>query len=387
LNGFDLAILLAAGLAAFGGFRLGFLKRSIGWLGAALGLAIAFAVLPPILEQFEGEERPQLVLVSAAVLIVGALIGQAAGLLVASSFRIVLPPPLRVADRIIGALLGALIILLAVWLLLPIMKAVPTWPSDQVDDSMIAAALDDALPQAPDALDGLREVIEELAVPAVFSDAGDVPDVAPPPEASSLSPEVQAGVSQSVVRVFGVACGFLQQGSGVILAPGLVATSAHVVAGHETTSLEIDALGEVGAQLVYFDSEKDLALLRFTGSGVAALALAEPEIGEEGVVAGFPGGGPLTYSPFGLAERANARGEDIYANGEVTRDVLVLATYLEPGDSGAAVVNSEGSVIGLAFAVNPDVEGIGYALSEAELRVALGVEQMATSSGPCLARG
>ena len=45
MNGLDVVIIVAAVLAAVGGWRLGFLTRSIGWLGAGIGLALAVVVL------------------------------------------------------------------------------------------------------------------------------------------------------------------------------------------------------------------------------------------------------------------------------------------------------------------------------------------------------
>lgn len=387
MNGFDLAILAAAAAAAFGGFRLGFVKRSLGWLGAAAGLGLAFAVLPAVLEWSDGDDEPRLVLISAAVLFAGVLIGQLVGLLIASSFRLSLPPPLRVADRVVGALLGAVIILLGVWLLLPVMKAIPTWPRDQADSSAIAGAIDDTLPEAPDALEGLREVVEELAIPTVFSDPADAPTVTSPPTGSPLSAATADALAASVVRVSGVACGFIQQGSGFVVEAGLVATNAHVVAGHEFTEVEIPGLGSSVGQIVFFDPATDLALIAVPDLSAPPLSLVEPIEGEEGVVAGYTGGGSLELSPYAFAERVRARGTDIYSRDEVERDVLVLATELAPGDSGSPVVNAEGAVVGMAFAVDPGREGVGYALSELELRSALAESREPTGAGSCVARG
>ena len=382
MNGFDLTILAIAALAAFGGFRLGFLKRSIGWVGAALGLGLAFVILPSILEQYEGEEGPRLFLISAAVLLSGVLVGQGAGLLAARSVRLSLPPPFQLVDRVAGALLAAVIVLVAIWLLLPIMKAIPTWPSEQAESSAIAGAMDRTLPAAPDALGGLGEVIEELAFPTVFSDPGEAPEAADPPADSPLSPAAEDTLSRSVVRVSGVACGFVQQGSGFVVEPGVVMTNAHVVAGHGSTDVELPGSGRVAGRVVLFDPETDVALIA-VDLAAPPLELAEPVAGEQGLAAGFPDGGPLEGSPFELADRVQARGTDIYGRAEVVRDVLVLAVDLEPGDSGAPVVNGAGAVIGLAFAVDPDAVAVAYALSEAELRSALAAPRAPVSTGPC----
>lgn len=82
---------------------------------------------------------------------------------------------------------------------------------------------------------------------------------------------------------------------------------------------------------------------------------------------GFPGGGPFAPSPFEVGERVDASGYDIYDRNKVTRDLLVLGSNLEPGDSGSAVLRADGSVVGVAVAIAPDKPGVAYALSATEL--------------------
>jgi S1-C subfamily serine protease len=102
-------------------------------------------------------------------------------------------------------------------------------------------------------------------------------------------------------------------------------------------------------------------------------------------VLGFPGGGAFRPSPFFLGEEMTATGYDIYDEGLVSRELLVLAAELEPGDSGSAVVDAAGRVLGVAVAVAPDREGVAYALdgeAVAERVTAVGSEPVDT--GRCL---
>ena len=69
---------------------------------------------------------------------------------------------------------------------------------------------------------------------------------------------------------------------------------------------------------------------------------ATADTGETGGVFGHPGGGALEVSPFRVAEEITATGTDIYDQGSTSRDVLVLASDLEPGDSGSALVDPAG---------------------------------------------
>jgi len=65
--------------------------------------------------------------------------------------------------------------------------------------------------------------------------------------------------------------------------------------------------------------------------------------------------------------------------------VYVLASGLEPGDSGAGLVNADGEVVGVAFATAPDRETTAYALTAEELRPLLDLDRATPAdTGPCL---
>jgi S1-C subfamily serine protease len=247
--------------------------------------------------------------------------------------------------------------------------------------------IEDSLPGAPDALDGLVDALDGLAFPTVFNDRRSPQNVVAPPETVSLAPELADRVTGSVLMVSGEACGFLQQGSGFAIERELVATAAHVVAGHETTRVDAPGQGSLPGTVVMFDPDADLALIHVPGLTAQPLALGEAELGEVGVVAGHPGGGALELSPFAVSAQVNAVGRDIYSNHEVERDVLVLGVVLEPGDSGAAVIAGAGGVIGLAFAASPDAAAVAYALSSSELRAGLERERGGADVSGCLTGG
>ena len=63
----------------------------------------------------------------------------------------------------------------------------------------------------------------------------------------------------------------------------------------------------------------------------------------------------------------------------------MLAARLAPGDSGGALVNTDGAVIGVAFAIAPDEPNTAYALNSTELRSALAAPRSAAvDTGPCI---
>ena len=64
----------------------------------------------------------------------------------------------------------------------------------------------------------------------------------------------------------------------------------------------------------------------------------------------------------------------------------MLASDLAPGDSGAAMIDTQGSVVGIAFAVAPDKPGVAYALALDEVRAVLaGDLSSEVDTGDCLA--
>jgi len=137
--------------------------------------------------------------------------------------------------------------------------------------------------------------------------------------------------------------------------------------------------------VVAFDPRRDLAILRVRNLGVAPLTLRDAKVGDRGGVFGHPGGGQLTISPFRVSEEITAVGSDVYDREESRRDVLVLASNLHPGDSGSALVDPKGDVVGVAFAVAPDKRGVAYALDLSELRPILKSDlSTARDTGDCL---
>jgi S1-C subfamily serine protease len=140
------------------------------------------------------------------------------------------------------------------------------------------------------------------------------------------------------------------------------------------------------ATVEVFDPERDLAVLRVAGLGEAALPVGSGDVGKEGAVFGHPNGqDELAVIPARIDSKVNAQGRDLYGDREIRREVLILAAALVPGDSGGALVDPAGAVVGVAFAVAPDEPATAYALSSVELRAVLAVPRAPTvDTGPCL---
>lgn len=386
LNSLDLLVLTCAVGAAFGGYRLGFLTRVTSWIGMAFGVLVGALALPPILRSIEDGSDAQLLFVTIGILLGTAFLGQALGLWIGSRLHVALPgASVRSVDRGAGAVAGVVGVLVGLWLLLPLMADVPGWFAVQARSSTVAGFVDERFPPAPDAMATLRRLIGEDQFPRVFEALQPAPDLGPPPAASGLSEAVQNAVVPSTVKVEGVACRRIQEGSGFVAGPDLIVTNAHVVAGETDTVVQRSDGSEVRATVVAFDPRRDLAVLRAPGLDRQALSLFDVGAGATGAVFGHPGGGDLRLAPFEVGRTVTATGTDIYDRERTERKVLILASSLAPGDSGAALIDAGGRVVGVAFAIAPDKPGVAYALEVEEVQPVLaGDLSHAVDTGDCL---
>lgn len=387
MNLLDL-VLLGVGLVAMvGGYRLGFLTRTASWIGMGLGLFVAARSLPWLIEQFQHESPASLLLLGGIVLLVGSFLGQALGVLVGSRLRADLHgSEWSYVDHAFGAVAGGLGMVVAVWLLLPTMAEVPGSFAGQARNSVLARGVDRVLPPPPDALVALRRLVGEDQFPRVFDAMRPAPDVGPPPTDPQVTEGLVAAVAPSTVKVSGVACNRVQEGSGfVTLAPDVVVTNAHVVAGQDDPEVELTDGSRLDATVVVFDPNRDLAVLRVPGLSREPLPIVDGAIGTSGGVFGHPGGAPLRVQPFQVGDEVRAMGTDIYDRQRTERMVLILASQLRPGDSGGALVDAAGNVVGVAFAIAPDDPNVAYALDVSELQAVLaGDLGTPVDTGPCL---
>ena len=390
MNLFDLGIVVVVVLVAAGGYRLGFLARALSWLGLALGIVLAARFLPSAVALFGAGNQPTTKLaLAAALLLGGAFAGQGLGLVAGASLRRFVPHgPLRAVDSVIGAGVGVLGALIAVWLLIPSFAEVPGTISSQARASVIAQAIDRTFPRPPDTLQALRRLVGEGAFPRVFDDLRPAPPTGPPPSTTGMASSTVARVAASTVKVTGAACQRVQDGSGFTAAADTVVTNAHVVAGQRQGRTEVIRPDgrRLSASVVVFDSNRDLAVLRVPGLGQQPLSISTGAPGTRGAVFGHPGGQQrVRAAPAAVRSRIQAVGRDLYDSRLTRRDVFVLASDLRPGDSGAPLVSQAGSVIGVAFAIAPDRSGTSYAVTDRELRSALSASRTSpVGTGPCL---
>lgn len=365
----DLTFLVLLVLSVIGGYRRGAVLQVIGLSGLVLGIVLGI-MLAPRLSRF-GSDPLTHVAIAFGVVLIGGAVGNLAGWVVGSHVRTKTHgSKLQSADAYGGAVVSVIALLLTTWFLALNLANGP-FPqlARGIRGSKVVQGLNAVMPQPPSMIGELQRVLALLGFPDVFIGLPPVP--APPVEPPSGADADAAfqRAAPSTVEVLGDGCfhGFLNQGSGFVVAPGFVVTNAHVVAG--TTQQWVRLAGrDDPATVVGFDPDLDVAVLHVAGLTAPPLALLDGELtrGDGGAVLGYPGGGGLTGGRAAVRELIEPVGHDIYGDGEVTRRLYELQADVAPGNSGGPFVLPNGKVAGLVFANSVVADHVGYAIVSSE---------------------
>lgn len=151
-------------------------------------------------------------------------------------------------------------------------------------------------------------------------------------------------------------------GSGVVSGPNLVLTAAHMVARNGSYTIVLPKGGELEARVVGLAEPVDIALLRVPGLAAAGLRPipwgneSEVAIGDEAVAVGFPlaemVGGQTATRGIVSAKRRDKDGNTV-----VQTDAPV-----NPGNSGGALVDAEGRLVGIISYKLRSSEGLSFAV-------------------------
>lgn len=375
------------------GWRQGFLAGALSFLGFLGGGLLAVLWLPAIVERFVDAQTLRIIALAVGILI-SALIGQTLLSMLGRRLRDSITwRPVRFVDSSAGALLNVAALALVAWVIASVVTYLPrSEMTRQVSGSTVLTTMDRALPDAArSAFTELRELVGTTAVPRVFAGLAPIPgEEVDPPVAAAASAAVDV-IRDSSVRLSGVApgCDALVSGSGFAIEPDLVVTNAHVVAGVEDLTVRVRP-GQVSkrAEVVYFDPQTDIALVRASGLEARPVRLSRSTLdaGDSAVVAGFPRGERFSALPVRVRTQVLARGESIYGEPGVERDVYVVRGRVEQGNSGGPFTDEFGEVHGMVFATGMTDEDISYALTSAEIQSALdaaGEAQSVVPNGSC----
>jgi S1-C subfamily serine protease len=148
----------------------------------------------------------------------------------------------------------------------------------------------------------------------------------------------------------------------VITPDGFLLTSAHVVARSRSGSATFVDGRDLGFDVVGADPLSDLAVLRVSGEGPTAAELGDADalrVGQLVVAIGNPHGfsGSVTRGSRLRARRSLPTRSG--ANVRVVDNVIQSDAALNPGNSGGALADGRGRVVG----INTAVAGIGLGLA------------------------
>ena len=354
-------------LMALWGYAQGLIVGALSLAGFAGGAFLGARLGPLLLE--EGSSSPYAPLFAlTGALLLGGLV--ASGLEVLGfHLRRRIGERLGMLDGAGGAVLIACLGLGIAWILGAVALQTPGARElrRDIQRSAILGALNDTLPPSGPLLNALArfDPFPEIDGPA--------PDVRPPDSRIGRDRDVRAAAA-SVVKVLGTACGLGVQGSGWVAGDGIVVTNAHVVAGQDDTTVQIQGEGpRHDAEAIWFDARNDLAILRASGvSGTPALRLdVDERAGASAAILGFPENGPYTVSPGRLGETTTVRTQDAYGRGPVSRRITLLRGEVRSGNSGGPVVDAQGEVVTTVFAATTSGGDSGFGVPDSIVRDAL----------------
>lgn len=159
-------------------------------------------------------------------------------------------------------------------------------------------------------------------------------------------------------------------GSGIIInSEGYILTNFHVINGAQQVKVIFNDKKEVSAKIVNYDENMDLAIVKVTDSSVKMPAVAELgssealQVGDPVVAIGNPLGKELLGSV--TTGVISAKNREIQESSNAPKQTFLQTdAAINAGNSGGALVNSQGQVIGINTAkINGSgVEGLGFAI-------------------------
>lgn len=357
---------------AWAGWRQGFVVGALSFAGFLGGGLAAVYLLPAAIEGFV-PEGPMRAIVLAGTVLGCALAGQVGASLAGRTLRGQLTwSPVQLVDNLAGAALNVLALAVITWILASALASLPA-TSEAVRTSRLVVALDSIVPDpVRNGFTRLRDSVGSTAAPQVFSALAEFtgPDV---PEVDPRAVRTR-GVRQamaSVVRISGEApaCESSVTGSGFAIGRTLVVTNAHVVAGIDRPRIELPDGQVRTGRVMAFDPRMDVAVLRVPDLGLPTLdfSTARPRTGDDAVVMGYPQGADLVVGAARIRADFQARGDDIYGNAGVDREVVSFRGAVQPGNSGGPLVSPRGSVFGMVFGSGRSDPSTGYAIAVADL--------------------
>lgn len=194
--------------------------------------------------------------------------------------------------------------------------------------------------------------------------------LAPRPEGEPMRlQEIYQRVIPSIVSINGTMSRGIAQGTGVVMSEdGYIITNAHVIEGCFRVDISLSGGERYQAKLVGSDPSTDLAVLKVEADGLTPAVFGNSEdmlVGDTVVAIGNPMGEELRGTMTdGILSAIN---RDMEVDGN-RMTLLQTTAALNTGNSGGALVNDQGQVIGItnmklvSTAYTNTLEGLGFAI-------------------------
>lgn len=164
-------------------------------------------------------------------------------------------------------------------------------------------------------------------------------------------------------------------GSGVIMREdGYILTNYHVIEGGDAVKIMLLSDGATyDAQLVGYDESLDIAVLKIDAEGLTAAQFGDSDLLEIGDAA-YATGNPMGYLYGTMTDGIiSALHVEVDVDGK-SMNLIQTSAALNSGNSGGALINEQGQVVGITVAKISGkedealVEGLGLAIPISDAR-------------------
>lgn len=177
---------------------------------------------------------------------------------------------------------------------------------------------------------------------------------------------------EGVMSIFGTAAVSEGSGSGIIISSdGYIVTNNHVIDSATSVKVTLNTGSEYEAKIIGADAKTDLAVIKIQPKETLTVAelgdSSSLEVGERAIAIG----NPLGLEFFGSTTQGiiSAINRSITVDNR-TMSVIQTDAAINEGNSGGALVNAYGQVIGINAVkiASSSVEGMGFAIPITEAR-------------------
>ena len=192
-----------------------------------------------------------------------------------------------------------------------------------------------------------------------------------PAEVYAANVNSTVGITTSVTTNFwGYQSTSAASGSGFIISvDGYILTNFHVIEDSDSISVSMYNGDSYDATLIGYDESNDIAVLKVEAEGLAPVILGDSDnlnVGDSVIAIG----NPLGELTFTLTSGAiSAKDREVTLSGNVTMNLLQTDCAINSGNSGGALFNLYGEVIGVTNAKystssssSASIDNIGFAI-------------------------